>query len=164
MQEGRSTLQHAIIGLPISPPQCVPESQGLWPFITFMNCHLAAAVQPCLQRTPTKHRERESELSVPAPNTAITNLLATCISGTRKYPIGLLHTSCQHRHLEKLSKNKTGNFNSYSHSIWIPFPEWKRYSHEFSVGILTACFCNCCCPPCMLSQINFLFLIHKAGF
>ena len=45
------TLEHAVVGLPVSPPQSVPESQGLRSFVTLVNCHFAATVQPGLQGT-----------------------------------------------------------------------------------------------------------------
>lgn len=122
-------------------------------------CCCCAALPPA----DTYKAQRKSELSAPAPNTANINLLATRISGPHKYSTGLLHTSYQHRHFEKLSKNKM-EFQQRSCSIWIPFPEWRRCSHEFSVGILTACFCNGYCPPCIASQVNFLFLFYKVGF
>lgn len=47
----RLTLKHAVVGFPVSPPQSVPEPQGLRAFITLMNCHFAATVQPGLQGT-----------------------------------------------------------------------------------------------------------------
>lgn len=162
IQEGSSTLQHAVIGLSISPPQCIPESQGLWPFITFVNRHLAAAVQPCLQRTPKRHKGRVN--SVPLPQTQLTQ---TCWPLTLVDPTSTLQACCT-LHINtgtlKNYQKRRWNFNSISCSIWIPFPDWRRCSHEFSVGILTACFCNGYCPPCMVSQVNFLFLFHKAGF
>ena len=47
----RLTLKHAVVGFPVSPPQSIPEPQGLRAFITLMNCHFAATVQPGLQGT-----------------------------------------------------------------------------------------------------------------
>lgn len=51
-------MEHAVVGLPVSPPQSVPESQGLRPFVTLVNCHFAATVQPGLQGTSAQ-RVRE---------------------------------------------------------------------------------------------------------
>lgn len=41
------TLKHAVIGLPVPPPQSIPESQRFGSFVTLMYCHVAAAVQSC---------------------------------------------------------------------------------------------------------------------
>lgn len=67
-------------------------------------CCCCAALPPA----GTYKTQRKTELSVPAPNTPNTNLLASHVSGPQKYPIGLLHSSCQRRHFEKLSENKKG--------------------------------------------------------
>lgn len=47
-------LKHAVIGLPVPPPQSIPESQGLGSFIALMYCHVAAAVQACFQGTSVR--------------------------------------------------------------------------------------------------------------
>lgn len=52
-------MEHAVVGLPVSPPQSVPESQGLRSFVTLVNRHFAAAVQPRLQGTPARRPESE---------------------------------------------------------------------------------------------------------
>lgn len=46
------TLKHAVVSLPVPPPHSIPEAQGLGPFITLMDRHVAAAVQSCFQGTP----------------------------------------------------------------------------------------------------------------
>lgn len=41
------TLQHAVIRLPVPPPEGFPESRRLRPLITFPNGDVAAAVEAC---------------------------------------------------------------------------------------------------------------------
>lgn len=51
LRSGRSTLQHAVVCLPVLPTKGFPESRRLRPLIAFLNGDFAAAVETCLQRT-----------------------------------------------------------------------------------------------------------------
>lgn len=144
------------LSCPVRPR--IPRARTLHHIHESSPCCCCAALPPA----DTYRTHRKSELSVPAPSTANTDLLATCISGTQKYPTGSLHTSCQHRHFEKLSENKIGNFNSYSRSIWIPFPEWRmltwvlsRGSHPWEKGpaFVTAAVLLACFPKLISSSL-----------
>jgi len=61
------TLQHAVVGLPVFPFQRLPEARRLRPLIALMYGHLAAAVEPRLQRTPERERG-ETELMCNTPH------------------------------------------------------------------------------------------------
>lgn len=136
----------------------IPRALTLHHIHELSPCCCCAALPP----EDTYKTQRKSELSVPAPNT---NLLATRISGPQKYPVCACCT---------LPAN-TGTLKTYqktrqtiSTAILVALDSHSQSegdAHRSSqVGILTDCFCNVCCPPCMLSQVKFLFLIHKAEF
>lgn len=48
------TLQHAVVGFPVPPPEGFPEACGLCSLITFLDGDLAAAVKAGFQRTTAK--------------------------------------------------------------------------------------------------------------
>lgn len=48
------TLQHAVVGFPVPPPEGFPEARGLCSLITFLDGDLAAAVKAGFQRTTAK--------------------------------------------------------------------------------------------------------------
>lgn len=52
------TLQHAVVRFPVFPSQSLPEARRFSAFVTLVDGHLAAAVQPRLQRTPAEPSNR----------------------------------------------------------------------------------------------------------
>lgn len=90
------TLQHAVVGLPVPPPESFPESHWFRSFIAFPNGHSAAAVEPRLQRTAAQHQNKLFKLQIhpdrPArKQTAVHSLLFEFVgAGARHIPRVLL--------------------------------------------------------------------------
>lgn len=55
-----STLQHAVIGLPVHLSQCCPEVCRLWTFIHYLHLHRAALAKTQLWWTPDEHKQFKS--------------------------------------------------------------------------------------------------------